>query len=237
MMELLQVVQTVDAVGKLSKNITDYGFLVVIGAVFIILVIILFWITNTRTTKLYSNNNEQFNRLFDKLISDRDGSQQDFQSNVHLLVSNVNEVLTIVKENQEGITERSKKYQTYTGTIKILKNYFGSLKHDLIRETGKIIEKNHIDDTISLCNKISIIVTNIDKKRINDFREFYYGSSCLVVIFPTSINDDLTKTMKDYIQDKERSLDNFCTTLDLLCNNYINEMEQKMQNSFSKYAG
>lgn len=234
---------TVDAVDKLSRSIAEYGILVVIAAIFLLVFIILFWVMNKRANALYATNLDQSKMLFQNLIDDKNQrdkthSEQDehFGDQLEKLVKIMTDTFELVKQRDEDLTNRSKRYITYSGCIKMFKNYFGSMKYDLIRECEKVIEKNHIDNTEALCRKINTIVNNMDKKRNVDFHEFNFGDSCLSMFFPATMNDELITLMKDFIQDRGREWDKFRNDLDLMCINYMNDIENKMQTSLKTNA-
>ena len=222
---------TANAVSAVSKNIYDYGFLVVVGALFIVTVIVMFILFYVRTNKLYVNHTTQSNMLVNNLVQDNKDSNNLLSESISKLVQNMNEVLELCKETSNGVTDKAKRFQSYTGTIKMVKNYFGNLKLELIRESAKIIEKNHIDDTEALCRKISTVVTNMDKKRKVDFSEFMYETICMVSLFPQSMNAGISMLMKEHIQDRKRTQEKFLNDMDLLFSEYLNEMEDKMQNT------
>lgn len=225
------ILDAATAVGAVSKNIYDYGFLVVVGALFIVTVIVMFILFYVRTNKLYINHTTQSNMLVNNLVQDNKDSNSLLSESISKLVQNMSEVLELCKETSMGVTDKAKRFQSYTGTIKMLKNYLGNLKLELIRESCKIIEKNHIDDTEALCKKISTVVANMEKKRKVDFSEFMYETICVVNLFPHCMNDGISFLMKEHIQDRHRTMDKLLNDMDLLFSEYLNEMEDKMQNT------
>jgi uncharacterized protein YoxC len=204
------ILETTKAVDSLSRTVVDYGFIVVIAAVFIIIVLYIMWTTL-----------KKYNQMFSQILN----TNGQFAIDVNKLVNKMTELLDIVKENQEGITERSKRYQTYTGAMKIIKNYFNATKLEILRSSQKIIEKNNITDVEALDKKLSIMIKGIQKKRGTDLREFVYCDICFADAIPININEiDLVKV---YIQDKHRNIDKFINDLDTFYNDVVNDIEIK----------
>lgn len=212
----MDVVGTVEAVGGLSKAIYEYGILIVIVAIFLIVTILLFVLFYKR-----------FDVLFQHMIDRDEKNNNNLNDNISDLVRTMTEVLEIVKINNEGITESAKKYQTYSATIKILKNYFNSLKLEILRNCDKIVEKNNISDVVSVENKINVVIKSIQKKRSIDMREFFYCNLSFSDVIPDS-SGLVFESMKKYIYDKSRSSDKLISDLDSIYNDCINEIETKL---------
>ena len=221
-MILLQIDKTVDAVSTLSGSISEYGFMTITMSVFLIVVIFLFVGVNRR-----------YNKMFDQLLvvnkkksDSMDESITAINSSISGLIEKMTEVLTIVKENQEGLDEKAKHEQTYTGAMKIIRLYFNATKLEIIKNTNKIIEKNNITDTATVRRKISNIITGIQKKRAIDFMEFSYMGLRFSDVMPKiDINEgDIITT---YIQDPKRNIDKFIGELDAIYNDALTEIEAR----------
>lgn len=209
------IIETASAVSAMSQSINEYGFMSVAMAIFLIVTIGLFLATNKR-----------YNKMFERVLHANEQKTEDMNKSISNLIERMTEVLTIVKENQEGITEKAKHAQTYTGSIKIIKNYLNSTKLEIIKYTNKIIEKNNIEDTAMVRKKIDTMIKGIQKKRGVDLREFTYSDICFSDIIPV-INLNENDMITSYIQDNKRSLDKFMGDLDAIYSDVLNEVEAR----------
>lgn len=209
------IIETASAVSAMSQSINEYGFMSVAMAIFLIVTIGLFLATNKR-----------YNKMFERVLHANEQKTEDMNKSISNLIERMTEVLTIVKENQEGITEKAKHAQTYTGSIKIIKNYLNATKLEIIKYTNKIIEKNNIEDTAMVRKKIDTMVKGIQKKRGVDLREFTYSDICFSDIVPV-INLNENDMITSYIQDNKRSLDKFMGDLDSIYSDVLNEVESR----------
>lgn len=209
------IIETASAVSAMSQSINEYGFMSVAMAIFLIVTIGLFLATNKR-----------YNKMFERVLHANEQKTEDMNKSISNLIERMTEVLTIVKENQEGITEKAKHAQTYTGSIKIIKNYLNSTKLEIIKYTNKIIEKNNIEDTAMVRKKIDTMIKGIQKKRGVDLREFTYSDICFSDIIPV-INLNENDMITSYIQDNKRSLDKFMGDLDSIYSDVLNEVEAR----------
>lgn len=214
-MILAAIIETTTAIGKLSGNIDEYGFMSVAMAVFLLV-----------TIGLFLGTNKRYNKMFERVLHANEQKTEDMNKSISNLIERMTEVLTIVKENQEGITEKAKHAQTYTGSIKIIKNYLNATKLEIIKHTNKIIEKNNIEDTAMVRKKIDTMIKGIQKKRGVDLREFTYSDICFSDIIPV-INLNENDMITSYIQDNKRSLDKFIGDLDSIYSDVINEVESR----------
>lgn len=238
---LLVAVTNVETVNGMSKIIFDYGMMVAVCAVFLLIVLAMFWIITKRTSAMYSNNAKQSSMLLKKIMDDsqertkeKEEKDQKFKSDFSILVKTITDIFNMVKENNEDITNRSKRYITYSGTIKMFKNYFGNMKYEILRECEEIILKNHIDNNERIHNKVLLLTTNMDKKRNVDFREFYFERVCLSNILPCTISKDIMSMMEEYIHDKDRNIGKLRNDLDNICINYMNDIEDHIQGILKK---
>lgn len=238
---LLVTAPDVEAVNGMSKVIFDYGMMVAVCAVFLLIVLAMFWVITKRTSAMYSNNAKQSSMLLKKIMDDseersreKEENEQKFKQDFSLLVKTITDIFNMVKENNEDLTNRSKRYITYSGSIKMFKNYFGYMKYEILKECGEILEKNNISNHERVHNKILLLTTNMDKKRNVDFKEFYFERVCLSNIFPCSITEDITSMMEEYIHDKERNISKFRNDLDNICVNYMNNVEDRIQGVLKK---
>lgn len=209
------IIETASAVSAMSQSINEYGFMSVAMAIFLIVTIGLFLATNKR-----------YNKMFERVLHANEQKTEDMNKSISNLIERMTEVLTIVKENQEGITEKAKHAQTYTGSIKIIKNYLNATKLEIIKYTNKIIEKNNIEDTAMVRKKIDTMIKGIQKKRGVDLREFTYSDICFSDIVPV-INLNENDMITSYIQDNKRSLDKFMGDLDSIYSDVLNEVESR----------
>lgn len=209
------IIETASAVSAMSQSINEYGFMSVAMAIFLIVTIGLFLATNKR-----------YNKMFERVLHANEQKTEDMNKSISNLIERMTEVLTIVKENQEGITEKAKHAQTYTGSIKIIKNYLNATKLEIIKYTNKIIEKNNVEDTAMVRKKIDTMIKGIQKKRGVDLREFTYSDICFSDIIPV-INLNENDMITAYIQDQDRSLDKFLGELDAIYNDVLNEVEAR----------
>src|SRR5574344_503146 len=92
-----------------ANTIMDYGFMITVSAVFIIVTIYLFVSTNKRYTQ-----------MFNQIIESNNKKNTDMSDNLSTLVKQISKVLEIVQENQDGINQKALRYQTYTGAMKII---------------------------------------------------------------------------------------------------------------------
>ena len=214
-MILAAIIETASAVSAMSQSINEYGFMSVAMAIFLIVTIGLFLATNKR-----------YNKMFERVLHANEQKTEDMNKSISNLIERMTEVLTIVKENQEGITEKAKHAQTYTGSIKIIKNYLNSTKLEIIKYTNKIIEKNNIEDTAMVRKKINTMIKGIQKKRGVDLREFTYSDICFSDIIPV-INLNENDMITSYIQDNKRNLDKFIGDLDSIYSDVLNEVEAR----------
>lgn len=214
-MILAAIIETASAVSAMSQSINEYGFMSVAMAIFLIVTIGLFLATNKR-----------YNKMFERVLHANEQKTEDMNKSISNLIERMTEVLTIVKENQEGITEKAKHAQTYTGSIKIIKNYLNATKLEIIKYTNKIIEKNNIEDTAMVRKKIDTMIKGIQKKRGVDLREFTYSDICFSDIIPV-INLNENDMITSYIQDNKRSLDKFMGDLDSIYSDVLNEVESR----------
>lgn len=214
-MILAAIIETASAVSAMSQSINEYGFMSVAMAIFLIVTIGLFLATNKR-----------YNKMFERVLHANEQKTEDMNKSISNLIERMTEVLTIVKENQEGITEKAKHAQTYTGSIKIIKNYLNATKLEIIKYTNKIIEKNNIEDTAMVRKKIDTMIKGIQKKRGVDLREFTYSDICFSDIIPV-INLNENDMITSYIQDNKRSLDKFMGDLDSIYSDVLNEVEAR----------
>lgn len=214
-MILAAIIETASAVSAMSQSINEYGFMSVAMAIFLIVTIGLFLATNKR-----------YNKMFERVLHANEQKTEDMNKSISNLIERMTEVLTIVKENQEGITEKAKHAQTYTGSIKIIKNYLNATKLEIIKYTNKIIEKNNIEDTAMVRKKIDTMIKGIQKKRGVDLREFTYSDICFSDIIPV-INLNENDMITSYIQDNKRSLDKFIGDLDSIYSDVLNEVESR----------
>lgn len=214
-MILAAIIETASAVSAMSQSINEYGFMSVAMAIFLIVTIGLFLATNKR-----------YNKMFERVLHANEQKTEDMNKSISNLIERMTEVLTIVKENQEGITEKAKHAQTYTGSMKIIKNYLNATKLEIIKYTNKIIEKNNIEDTAMVRKKIDTMIKGIQKKRGVDLREFTYSDICFSDIIPV-INLNENDMITSYIQDNKRSLDKFIGDLDSIYSDVLNEVESR----------
>lgn len=214
-MILAEIIETTTAIGRISGNIDEYGFMSVAMAVFLLV-----------TIGLFLGTNKRYNKLFEQVLHANEQKTEDMNKSISNLIERMTEVLTIVKENQEGITEKAKHAQTYTGSIKIIKNYLNATKLEIIKYTNKIIEKNNTEDTAMVRRKINSMIRGIQKKRAIDLREFTYSNICFSDIMPNiDLND--CDMITAYIQSKDRNLDKFIGELDAIYNDVLNEVEAR----------
>lgn len=214
-MILAEIIETTTAIGRISGNIDEYGFMSVAMAVFLLV-----------TIGLFLGTNKRYNKLFEQVLHANEKKSEGMNRSISNLIERMTEVLTIVKENQEGVTERAKHAQTYTGAMKIIKNYLNATKLEIIKYTNKIIEKNCIDNTAMVRKKIDTMIRGIQKKRSIDLREFTYSDICFSDIIPV-INLNDCDMITAYVQSKDRSLDKFIGELDAIYNDVLNEVEAR----------
>ena len=214
-MILAEIIETTTAIGRISGNIDEYGFMSVAMAVFLLV-----------TIGLFLGTNKRYNRMFEQVLHANEKKTDDINKSMQDLIQRMTEVLMIVKENQEGVTERAKHAQTYTGAMKIIKNYLNATKLEIIKYTNKIIEKNCIDNTAMVRKKIDAMIRGIQKKRSIDLREFTYSDICFSDIIPV-INLNDSDMITAYVQSKDRNLDKFIGELDAIYNDVLNEVEAR----------
>ena len=210
----MEAVDLIKPIESTANSIMDYGFLIIVAAVFIVFIIIIF-----------ISNNKRYTKMFDQLLAQR-LDQTDLKKDLSKLVSQITEVLTIVKENNEGITEQAMQYQTYTGSIKIVKSYINSTKLEIIRQAMKIVEKNNISNVKNVEDKVSNLLKVIRKKRCLDLSEYKYQNIRLSEV--VTVNDEeLAELIKRYIFDRERTIDRFIGDIDTFFADVLNNAEER----------
>ncbi len=201
-----------------ANTIVDYGFMITVSAVFIIVTIYLFMSTNKRYTQ-----------MFNQIIESNTQKNTDMSDNLSTLVKQISKVLEIVQENQDGINQKALRYQTYTGAMKIIKSYLKKFQLELIIGANKIVEKNNIGDVESVKRRVNTLVCGINKKRSIEMTEFMFADQKLSDVVHID-NDALSIILIRYITDKHRTFDRLTIELDQFFYDVLNVVDERFVN-------
>ncbi len=201
-----------------ANTIVDYGFMITVSAVFIIVTIYLFISTNKRYTQ-----------MFNQIIESNARKNTDISDNLSTLVKQISKVLEIVQENQDGINQKALRYQTYTGAMKIIKSYLKKFQLELIIGANKIVEKNNIDDVENVRRRVNTLVCGINKKRSIEMTEFMFADQKLSDVVHID-NDALSIILIRYITDKHRTFDRLTIELDQFFYDVLNVVDERFVN-------
>lgn len=201
-----------------ANTIVDYGFMITVSAVFIIVTIYLFISTNKRYTQ-----------MFNQIIESNTQKNTDMSDNLSTLVKQISKVLEIVQENQDGINQKALRYQTYTGAMKIIKSYLKKFQLELIIGANKIVEKNNIGDVESVKRRVNTLVCGINKKRSIEMTEFMFADQKLSDVVHID-NDALSIILIRYITDKHRTFDRLTIELDQFFYDVLNVVDERFVN-------
>lgn len=201
-----------------ANTIVDYGYMITVSAVFIIVTIYLFISTNKRYTQ-----------MFNQIIESNARKNTDISDNLSTLVKQISKVLEIVQENQDGINQKALRYQTYTGAMKIIKSYLKKFQLELIIGANKIVEKNNIDDVENVRRRINTLVCGINKKRSIEMTEFMFADQKLSEVVHID-NDALSIILIRYITDKHRTFDRLTIELDQFFYDVLNVVDERFVN-------
>lgn len=201
-----------------ANTIVDYGFMITVSAVFIIVTIYLFMSTNKRYTQ-----------MFNQIIESNTQKNTDMSENLSTLVKQISKVLEIVQENQDGINQKALRYQTYTGAMKIIKSYLKKFQLELIIGANKIVEKNNIGDVESVKRRVNTLVCGINKKRSIEMTEFMFADQKLSDVVHID-NDALSIILIRYITDKHRTFDRLTIELDQFFYDVLNVVDERFVN-------
>lgn len=201
-----------------ANTIVDYGFMITVSAVFIIVTIYLFISTNKRYTQ-----------MFNQIIESNTQKNTDMSENLSTLVKQISKVLEIVQENQDGINQKALRYQTYTGAMKIIKSYLKKFQLELIIGANKIVEKNNIGDVESVKRRVNTLVCGINKKRSIEMTEFMFADQKLSDVVHID-NDALSIILIRYITDKHRTFDRLTIELDQFFYDVLNVVDERFVN-------
>ena len=201
-----------------ANTIVDYGYMITVSAVFIIVTIYLFISTNKRYTQ-----------MFNQIIESNARKNTDISDNLSTLVKQISKVLEIVQENQDGINQKALRYQTYTGAMKIIKSYLKKFQLELIIGANKIVEKNNIDDVENVRRRVNTLVCGINKKRSIEMTEFMFADQKLSEVVHID-NDALSIILIRYITDKHRTFDRLTIELDQFFYDVLNVVDERFVN-------
>lgn len=201
-----------------ANTIVDYGFMITVSAVFIIVTIYLFMSTNKRYTQ-----------MFNQIIESNTQKNTDMSDNLSTLVKQISKVLEIVQENQDGINQKALRYQTYTGAMKIIKSYLKKFQLELIIGANKIVEKNNIGDVESVKRRVNTLVCGINKKRSIEMTEFMFADQKLSDVVHID-NDALSIILIRYITDNNRTFDRLTIELDQFFYDVLNVVDERFVN-------
>lgn len=201
-----------------ANTIVDYGYMITVSAVFIIVTIYLFISTNKRYTQ-----------MFNQIIESNARKNTDISDNLSTLVKQISKVLEIVQENQDGINQKALRYQTYTGSMKIIKSYLKKFQLELIIGANKIVEKNNIDDVENVRRRVNTLVCGINKKRSIEMTEFMFADQKLSEVVHID-NDALSIILIRYITDKHRTFDRLTIELDQFFYDVLNVVDERFVN-------
>jgi hypothetical protein len=201
-----------------ANTIVDYGYMITVSAVFIIVTIYLFISTNKRYTQ-----------MFNQIIESNARKNTDISDNLSTLVKQISKVLEIVQENQDGINQKALRYQTYTGAMKIIKSYLKKFQLELIIGANKIVEKNNIDDVENVRRRVNTLVCGINKKRSIEMTEFMFADQKLSDVVHID-NDALSIILIRYITDKHRTFDRLIIELDQFFYDVLNVVDERFVN-------
>lgn len=201
-----------------ANTIVDYGYMITVSAVFIIVTIYLFISTNKRYTQ-----------MFNQIIESNARKNTDISDNLSTLVKQISKVLEIVQENQDGINQKALRYQTYTGAMKIIKSYLKKFQLELIIGANKIVEKNNIDDVENVRRRVNTLVCGINKKRSIEMTEFMFADQKLSDVVHID-NDALSIILIRYITDKHRTFDRLTIELDQFFYDVLNVVDERFVN-------
>lgn len=198
-----------------ANTIMDYGFMITVSAVFIIVTIYLFVSTNRRYTQ-----------MFNQIIESNKQKNTDMSDNLSTLVKQISKVLEIVQENQDGINQKALRYQTYTGAMKIIKSYLKKFQLELLIGANKIVEKNNISDIDNVKRRVNTLVCGINKKRSIEMTEFMFADQKLSDVVHID-SEELSVILIRYITDKNRTFDKLIIELDQFFYDVLNTVDER----------
>ena len=198
-----------------ANTIMDYGFMITVSAVFIIVTIYLFISTNRRYTQ-----------MFNQIIESNKQKSTDMSDNLNTLVQQISKVLEIVQENQDGINQKALRYQTYTGAMKIIKSSLKKFQLELLIGANKIVEKNNINDIEGVKKRVNTLVCGNNKKRTIEMTEFMFADQKLSDVVHID-NEALSLILVRYIIDKHRTFDKLVIELDQFFYDVLNAVDER----------
>lgn len=150
--------QEVNDISEVTRLIADNGIMLVLSAIMIIIFINIF----KKTTKNWERIEKKNDKLIDTILAK--GTATDYMSKQNEINNNM---LSILKELREGATRECTQEQ-----IKVVSNaIFDLAKRQMLEETIRIKEENHLNNKGAIKAKVNAIV----KQKVNDRKSKLYN--------------------------------------------------------------
>jgi len=206
-MKFLQI-QQIDPAPTIAiaKGITDFGFVTMTAAVFLILVFVSQWFQQ---------------RSFSKMLNNMIDKQQQMLSEILSTQNKMAGILDAINEDRKD--EKYQKAKSYGQA------WLEISKYKLYLLLIAIKTENHIEDREAVMRKVSLVVQNLHDERLSRFDLFSYKGKKLSDFCDSNWVDKVIKTSMDSLYADDYTDKRLYDNLDITFSEIINEYYKNLQ--------